>query len=235
MRYKSLLVIAVGAACRPSAPAPGQERQPASAQDAKPTPRAPTAATPGTQPERQDPSCARENGLLPLGCPPQFGEDAWGYVSGSARNILAQASIEAKDCFRSISPAGSSSFIPPLSAVCRDGPDRKCVLVPTQEDIHEPWEFALPTPEEDPAWHVVHVDDQYSWDLTASTHIRFSWSNKDGGCEVWAEGVADLDGDNFYSTYITGVEVQDGGEFAPGLTRRELVPEEPAKRNRSTE
>ena len=239
MRYEPLVVVTfLGLlSCRSPTPTPS----PAAGQTA-PSPSVGSetklASDPGATKQEEasrDPHCVRHNGRLARDCPPEFGEDAWGVVGLSVTNILAQSSIEARDCFRSISPEGSASFIPPLSAVCREGPQRKCVLVPTREDIHEPWEFALPTAEEDRAWHTIHVEDQYSWDRTASTHIRFNWSNKDGRCEVWAEGVADLDGDNFYSTYVSGVEIQDDGEFAPGLTRRELVPENPAKRSETAE
>jgi hypothetical protein len=132
-----------------------------------------------------------------------------------------------------VGEAGSASFIPPMSAKCTAGPKRECVRVASEADVDEPWEYALPTKEQDPAWSMVGVDDQYYWDTTASTHIRFSWSNADGKCEVWVEGFADLDGDAFYSTYLTGIEIDKGGEFAgDGLTRRELVGEDPATRSR---
>jgi hypothetical protein len=167
--------------------------------------------------------------MLPKGCPPEFGEDAWGYVGGLARNLLAVAS-EVKDCFRSISDSGSSSLIPPMSAKCNEGPARKCERVATAAEITRPWQYALPTAEEDPAWHRVEVEDEYYWDTTASTHIRFSWSNEGGECEVWFEGFADLDGDEFYSTYLIGTYYESDGSLRDSLSRRELFPESPEKR-----
>jgi hypothetical protein len=117
-----------------------------------------------------------------------------------------------------------------MSAKCNEGPARKCERVATAAEITRPWQYALPTAEEDPAWHRVEVEDKYYWDTTASTHIQFSWSNDGGQCEVWIEGFADLDGDEFYSTYLIGSYFGADGSLGDGLSRRELVPESPENR-----
>lgn len=171
---------------------------------------------------------AHPRSRLPSGCPPEYGEDAWGHYLAVQTDIFASLSV-AKDCLNDIGPSGEAPFVPPLSALCHLGPDKKCVLVPDGTPPKEVWEYNIPSRQESPEWYVFEVGGEMRR-LADATHTRFGWERKGDICEVWVEGIADFNGDGIYSRELRGEEFDLAtGDFVR-KTREVIEFENPAKR-----
>lgn len=197
-------------ACKQSEPASSSPSQPVVEDESEPTPKpAPEAGAQGLTDEerrRQDPDCQR---ILQTKCTkkygPEYGEHEWGDISHINTSVFVDATLKL-DCFRAYGETGTSDFIPPMGTKCHLGPKNQCVAVDSKAELDEPWEYLRYDWDKPSPWSHFKAFDEH---LPHGTHVRIGWNNGNDDCEVWMEGYADLDGDEIYSTYISGQRDSD--------------------------
>ena len=174
-------------------------------------------SAPGKRDSQSDDTCKNmtRNSRIAL-CGPASGQEVWGYL----RKKLGVTEVVFRfegECFSSIGPEGTTSFVPPLEAKCYQGPKKQCIQTDSPK---EPWEYRFPA--EEPAWAKL-VEHGWKVRQDAWTHMRVSWEKQGEECVHRVRGLADMDGDGIYSTYEGGA-VTRGDKFLRKLEPIE-VPE----------
>ena len=194
------------AACKQSDPASSSPSQPAVEDERQPETVAPTQELTDEERRQRDPDCQK---ILQTKCTkkygPAYGEHEWGSIQRINRSVFVDGTLEL-DCFRAYGETGTSDFIPPMGTKCHLGPKNQCVAVDSKAELDEPWEYLRYDWDKPSPWsHFKDFDER----LPHGTHVRIGWNNANNDCEIWMEGYADLDGDEIYSTYISGQRDSD--------------------------
>ena len=164
------------------------------------------------------------NTPAPLGCPPQWADDATGSLLAFRSLVLVQHEVFS-DCFAALGSSGSSSEIPPRTAKCHLAPNKQCQAVDAGEVV-EPWQYVAPI--EDPVWNLFEIDPK-KWGRADIFHKSIHWKEEDEVCtlEVHLEG--DVNGDGKFGFYAAAARFPVGAssidEFE--ILRVTDVPERP--------
>ena len=187
-------------------------RSPAPAEPQPPTPAAPTtpASTPATPPSpateapQHNPREARINlSKIFDAAAANFNEDR--DVKGQAKHF----------CANDGRARGESGFVPPLTVKCHAAPGGVCTPSATPSDAPGSYDAKLWT--EHPVWRSLGflVKEPHAF------HYNFIWENSTTGfgkCVFTIQAVADLDGDDVWSTFERkGGGSEEGIDGSAGL------------------